>query len=247
MNTLFISDLHLDTAHPAITQLFLDFLQQQAIHADALYILGDFFALWIGDDNHSAFNQTICNALSTLTRAGVPVYFMHGNRDFLIGEKFLQQTGCQLLTDPTVIDLYGTPTLLMHGDTLCTADSSYLKFRRFVHNPTYQRIFLRTPLWLRKAIARLLRYGSERKQHENQMIMDATPAEIIRVMQQHQVSHIIHGHTHRPSIEYFSLDKQTACRIVLSDWHDNYGNVLICQPDGQRRLVNFCSESHPTI
>jgi UDP-2,3-diacylglucosamine hydrolase len=157
MNTLFISDLHLEPAHPGITRLFLNFLQHQAAQADALYILGDLFAAWIGDDDLSPFNQDMITALRELTAKGVPVYFMCGNRDFLIGEQFMAQTGCRFLSDPTVIDLYGTRVLIMHGDTLCTDDIPYQRYRRFAHNTILQRFFLGLPLGWRGKVAEWMR------------------------------------------------------------------------------------------
>lgn len=234
MNTLFISDLHLEPAHPGITQLFLNLLENQASQADALYILGDLFAAWIGDDDINEFNQTIIQALHKLTHKGVPVYFMHGNRDFLIGKKFIEQTGCQFLSDPTIIDLYGVPTLLMHGDTLCTEDKAYLRYRYFAHNAFLQKIFLKLPLAWRKKVARQL---SNKSRNNMPSIMDAVPAEIERVIKQYQVTLLIHGHTHKPAIHSLEWDGQKARRIVLSDWHDDRGSVLVCTADGEHRLA----------
>lgn len=246
MNTLFISDLHLEPAHPGITRLFLDFLQNQAIHADALYILGDFFAAWLGDDDLTEFNQTIIQALKNLTDKGVPVYFMHGNRDFMIGHEFMRQTGCRLLADPTVINLYGLPTLLMHGDSLCTEDKAYLRFRRIARNSLYQKIAMYTPLAWRRAFAQGMR--RPRAQPINKYIMDATPQEINRVMQQHNVTLLIHGHTHRPAIHNFDIDNQSVCRIVLSDWSDEMGSVLVCEADGEKYLEKIIkSEGRPPV
>ncbi len=239
MTTLFISDLHLEPKRPAITQLFLNFLQTQATQAHALYILGDFFEAWVGDDNQSELILSVKSALKKLTQSKVPVYFMHGNRDLLIGQQFMQQTGCQLLSDPTVIDLYGIPTLLMHGDTLCIDDLAYMQFRAQVHKTSYQRMFLSLPLFIRKGIARILRTLSERRSSRNkQTFIDANLDEIKRLMEYYQVQLLIHGHTHRPSIQYFGLAQHLACRIVLSDWEES-GNVLVCEPNGERRLVNL--------
>jgi len=232
MSILFISDLHLDPEEPATVQIFLNFLQTQVRQAEALYILGDFFEVWIGDDDHTSFNQKIAAALKTLVTQGTAVYFMPGNRDFLLGKDYLQPLGCQLLTDPTLIDIYGVPTLLMHGDTLCTDDIRYLRFRRIVRNRWCQRLFLALPLSWRKKIAYQLRQQSQR----TQMLADATMHEIKRVMEQYKASLLIHGHTHRPSIQYFDLNDQKVCRIVLSDWH-NSGNVLACYPNGEYRLM----------
>jgi UDP-2,3-diacylglucosamine hydrolase len=231
--TLFISDLHLEPERPEITRLFCNFLQRHAVQADALYILGDFFATWIGEDDSSDFKKFIIKQLQTLTRQGIAVYFMHGNRDFLIGKQFLAQTGCRFLSDPTVIQLYGVPTLLMHGDTLCTDDSNYLRFRRVARNPLLQRLFLRLPLSWRQKIAQGLRKSSSKQ------LIDATPTEIARVIKRYDVLLLIHGHTHRPAIHYFNLDQQRVCRIVLGDWDDTTGSVLICRPNGQQRLLPF--------
>jgi UDP-2,3-diacylglucosamine hydrolase len=233
VNTLFISDLHLEESRPEITELFLHFLREQASKADALYILGDFFEVWIGDDHDAPLHQRIIAVLRNLTDSGIPVYLMQGNRDFLLGEQFAKASGCRLLTEPCLIDLYGTRTLLMHGDTLCTEDIRYLKFRSFVRNPFFQKLFLSLPLRWRKKIAQYLRKASE--QHTGQAaknILDTTPAEVERVMEHHQATLLIHGHTHRPSIEFFSNNKK---RIVLSDW-DKTGHVLICSPDGELRM-----------
>lgn len=242
MNTLFISDLHLEANHPEITHLFLEFLQKQAANADALYILGDFFELWIGDDEQTEFHQTIILALRALAQKGIPVYFMHGNRDFLIGKKFIQASGCQLLSDPTIINLYGTPTLLMHGDSLCTHDLTHQRFRAFANHPLAQHLFLMLPLKLRKRIGAKIRQKSrlhgQALKTTNPSIMDVTPSEINHIMQKHNVELLIHGHTHRPCIELFKLGKKSARRIVLSDWHQ-HGNALICDQEGNHRLINF--------
>lgn len=239
MVTLFISDLHLDPSRPKMTRLFLDFLDHQAIHAEALYILGDFFETWIGDDDRSEFNEQIANALRKVTAAGVPVYIMHGNRDFLLGPEFMRRTGCQWLPDPTVIDLYGQPTLLMHGDTLCIDDHAYLRLRKKVRNRIHQKIYLHLPLSIRKAIARFLRNLSYRQAAKNNFnFIDANLDEIKCLMMTHQADLLIHGHTHRPSIHYFKIKEKELRRVVLSDW-DTAGNVFVYSQDGQCRLINF--------
>ncbi len=238
MYTLFISDLHLAPTHPELINFFLSFLQSKTKQADALYILGDFFEVWVGDDDKSEFAQTIIAALKSLTSRGLPVYFMHGNRDFLIGSQFLAETGCQLLADPSLIDLYGVPTLLMHGDTLCTQDMAYLRFREKARNPFYQRLFLSLPLFIRNRIARYLRNKSSQQTNiEYLNLSDAAPTAILEVIQQYQAEQLIHGHTHRPCIQtYYGIPPWK--RIVLSDWHAQ-GNALICFPDKTQRLLYF--------
>lgn len=239
MTTFFISDLHLDESRPAITELFLHFLTEQASQAQALYILGDLFEAWIGDDEQTPLHLQISAALQQLTQKDVPVYYIHGNRDFLIGEQFLQASGCQLLTDPTVIDLYGNPTLLTHGDILCTSDSRYQRYRRFVQHPLSKKIFLALPLSIRQKIANYLRNKS--KQYTTtaaEHIMDVTPATVIATMQQYQVKQLIHGHTHRPAIHTLHLNNQTAKRYVLGAWEES-GNTLIANHNTPPKLNNF--------
>lgn len=239
MTTYFLSDLHLDAHHPAMVDLFVNFLQHQTSDADAVYILGDLFEVWIGDDYQAAYLEKIIAALSSLRTQNIPVYFMHGNRDFLVGKRFAQQTGMQLLTDPCVIDLYGVPTLLTHGDLLCTDDQPYLEFRKKVRKPINQNIYLALPLLIRRAIARLLRKLSQnRAKQNNYQFIDANFAEIKRQMQQYNTQLIIHGHTHMPCIQYFLLDNKWVERITLSDW-EGCGNVLVCKSDGERRLEYF--------
>lgn len=240
MTTLFISDLHLDAKQPEMTAIFLNFLQKHASQAEALYILGDFFEVWIGDDYETELSRKISTALHAVTQKGIPIYIMHGNRDFLLGTEFMRATGCQLLPDPTVIDLYGRPTLLMHGDTLCIDDHAYQRFRQQVRDPVKQSIFLQLPLTLRRGIARFLRWQSQRKGKQD--YIDANSAEIKRVMLAHNVDFLIHGHTHRPCIQYFELEEKSALRIVLSDWDNKQGSVLVCEPQGQK-LIGWISAS----
>jgi len=211
--TLFISDLHLQSTKPEKTDLFLNLLTGKALEADALYILGDFFEVWVGDDDDSVFINQIKTALKNFTTTGIPIYFMHGNRDFLIGKKFAQDTGCILINDPTKIDLYGSPTLLTHGDMLCTKDNGYMRYRKLVRNPRCQRLFLLLPLKLRKKIARYLRTKSSNIKKSNKLknIVNET---ITNLMQQYQVKQIIHGHIHKQGI----YDKGT--RISLGSWED---------------------------
>ncbi|MGF1724117.1 UDP-2,3-diacylglucosamine diphosphatase [Photobacterium nomapromontoriensis] len=232
MKTLFISDLHLSADRPDITACFLRFMEQETLGIDALYVLGDLFEMWIGDDDNSIFHQQIKQAFRQLTARGIPCYFIHGNRDFLIGSRFSAETGVILLPEHTVVDLYGTPTLLLHGDTLCTLDESYQRFRKKVHNRFIQWLFLCLPLSCRQHIGQKLRQGSsQNNQVKSQAVMDVTPKEVQTAMHQYQVTQMIHGHTHRPDTHQLSLDGQPATRIVLGDWYD-HGSVLVCSPSG---------------
>ena len=219
MTTLFVSDLHLEESRPDITRAFLTFLQERATKAEALYILGDFFEAWIGDDERTPLQEEIAAALKNVSDDGTQVFVMHGNRDFLLGPDYCQRIGATLLDDPTVIDLYGTPTLLMHGDSLCTADVEYQKFRAGMRNPKTQQMLLARPLKDRQLMARQLRDLSMAKNKgKTEAIMDVTPEEVVRVMQQHNVPLLIHGHTHRPARHALELDGKPAERIVLGDW-----------------------------
>ena len=219
--TLFISDLHLDSSHPAITQQFLDLLLSCHEHVDALYILGDLFDTWIGDDDMTPLHRQIIQALRQTTDKGLPVYVAHGNRDFLIGKQFLRQTGCCLLAEEEKIMLYGTPVLLMHGDILCTRDIPYLRARKIAKNRFYQFLFLSLPLFIRKKIADRLRAKSMTyTQSTPEVIMDVTQTEVERVMTKHHVTYLIHGHTNRPGTHSFVLNGRSATRIVLGAWHD---------------------------
>lgn len=230
--TLFISDLHLDAGRPQITQLFLDFLETRASGSDALYILGDLFEAWIGDDDQSDMNQSVCQGLRQCAASGTPVFVMHGNRDFLLGERFAQQSNTTLLQDPTLIDLYGTPTLLMHGDLLCTDDTEYLSFREMVHDPQWQTGFLVKPLEQRHKIAVDMRTLSKEKTSDKaEAIMDVNQAAVIRTMTENQVPRLIHGHTHRPDIHELLASGEQVQRFVLGDWYEQ-GSVLECSPDG---------------
>ena len=233
MHTLFISDLHLSNERPAINTLFLDFLRSRATHAQALYILGDLFEYWIGDDVASLPDyQPLISGLRSLTQSGVPVYVMHGNRDFLIGQGFEKITGCQLLADPIVISLYGENTLLMHGDTLCTDDVAYLKFRSMVRNPDWVKMFIAKTIPERVAIVRdyreISKTATAAKKPE---IMDVNQGAVQAVLREHGVRHLIHGHTHRPAQHRFDLDGTPVRRTVLGDWYDQ-GSVLVCDANG---------------
>lgn len=227
---LFISDLHLDPSRPAITELFLRFLHEQRDQAEALYILGDLFEAWIGDDAVGP-DEPVIAALQAFS-AQVPTYFMHGNRDFLIGERFAELTGIALLADPTVIDLHGVPTLLMHGDSLCTDDVQYQQFRQMVRNPEWQAFFLAKTIPERLEMARMARSESgARNQQLDDYLMDVNQQTVEAEMQRHGITRLIHGHTHRPAIHHFELDGRTHTRVVLGDWYDQ-GSVLRVTADG---------------
>lgn len=231
-SVLFISDLHLDPERPDITRLFMDFLATEAISASALYILGDLFEAWIGDDDPTPHHVEVQEALAQLTQRGVAAFFMHGNRDFLVGEEFSARTGVRLLPDPTVIPLFGQATLLMHGDTLCTDDREYQEFRSMVRDEKWQQEFLSQPLEARKAFAARARAESRTSQAAKAMdIMDANQATVENAMREHGVRRLIHGHTHRPGIHTFSLDGETHQRIVLGDWYTQ-GSVLTASNEG---------------
>lgn len=230
--TLFISDLHLDPERPAITALFLEFLENRAPGADALYILGDLFEAWIGDDDASPMNRAVAAGLRACAAGGTPVFVMHGNRDFLMGASFASQAGCTLLADPACIDLYGTPTLLMHGDLLCTDDTEYLAFRKRVRSEQWQAELLSKPLEVRRQIAADLRQRSrEMTGGKPEAIMDVNQQAVLDAMGSHRVRRLIHGHTHRPAIHEFSIAGQSAQRMVLGDWYEQ-GSVLECRPQG---------------
>lgn len=236
MRTLFISDLHLDPIRPQITAQFLEFLRVEARRADALYILGDFFEAWIGDDDPDPHHAGVLAGLRELTGSGVPVYFMHGNRDFLIGKGFADLTGCRLLTDPTVLSINGTRTLLMHGDTLCTDDIDYQRFRAMVRNPEWQRAFLAKSLQERRAYAAQARSESRSRTMEKaDAIMDVNRQTVEKVMLEHDVRQLIHGHTHRPAIHHFTVNGTPLTRIVLGDWYEQK-SLLEMTENGPRLL-----------
>jgi UDP-2,3-diacylglucosamine hydrolase len=224
--TLFISDLHLDPSRPEIIDMFERFIVDEAIHADALYILGDLFEAWLGDDAEDETGGRFVDAMRPLRKAGCPCFYLHGNRDFLLGENFARLAGMTLLPDPSVIDLYGTPTLLMHGDTLCTDDFAYQKFRKLSRSPQWQRQFLAQNIEQRRAFASQARQESQRHTGDsaNATIMDVNQEAVEAAMKSAGVLRLIHGHTHRPATHRFDLDREQAHRIVLSDWHDHATN-----------------------
>ena len=229
---LLISDLHLEEQRPDITRAFLHFLQTRARQAEALYILGDFFEVWVGDDGMSPFQHDIARALRELSDAGTRIFLMHGNRDFLIGRAFCREAGCTLLKDPSIVRLNGEPVLLMHGDSLCTLDVGYMKLRRLLRNPLSLFILRNLPLSTRRKLARKLRSESRAQTRmKAREIIDVTPDEVPRIMAEHGVRTLIHGHTHRPAEHALEVNGQSARRIVLGDW-DSQGWALQIDEQG---------------
>lgn len=238
MRTLFISDLHLNHKAPQVVRGFFEFLDTTAADADELYILGDFFDAWIGDDEDDALVLEIKDKLREYSKDS-STFLMHGNRDFLIGEQFAEDTGVSLLPEQVVIDLYGRSTLLMHGDTLCTGDTEYMQFRAMVRSPAWQQQVLALPLQQRRQMAADLRQKSQSMNAiKAEDIMDVTASEVTRALQAHQVDLLIHGHTHRPCDHTFSVDGRSAQRWVLGDWHHR-GWYLEATGDGGLELVDF--------
>ncbi len=238
--TLFIADVHLEPKHPTTVALFLKFLAHRAIQAEALYILGDLFEVWVGDDDQTPIYQTVMAALKQLTKTTqLPVFIMHGNRDFLLGEKFMAATGSQWLPDPSVITLYGTPTLIMHGDSLCTLDVKYQNFRTQVRSSQWQQQFLAQPLVQRHQLAQQAREHSQTyTQQTLPTMLDATPVAITSALQQHGVSRLIHGHTHHPGDYPLTLnDGSPAYRRVVGQWQEDSAIILSCTPDSCQLLT----------
>ena len=219
MSVLLISDLHLTPECPDIVRAFSEFMQDRASRAEALYILGDFFEYWVGDDAMEPFHHDVATLLKTYTDSGKPLYLMPGNRDFAIGKRFLQATGARWLKDPTLTKFNNEPVLLMHGDLLCTRDQEYLKYRKIIRNPFVLWVLRMMPLSYRKNLAGKIRANSKKSKNGKSMeIMDVTPEEVIRIMEQYGVKTLIHGHTHRPAVHDLKLKQGTGRRYVLGDW-----------------------------
>lgn len=230
--TFFIADLHLTDERPAATGRFFRFLQDEVAGADALYILGDLFEAWIGDDHDERVAGDTAERLAALAKAGTRVYFMHGNRDFLLAERYAARAGMALLPDPTRIDLYGVPTLLMHGDTLCTDDTAYQNFRRRARHPMTRAFLHRLPRAWRQRLARGARAGSEAaKVRKAAEIMDVNVDEVIHVLRERQACRLIHGHTHRPAQHAHHVDGRVCERWVMPDWYTRWGYV-VCDATG---------------
>jgi UDP-2,3-diacylglucosamine hydrolase len=233
MVTLLISDLHLAPERPRILGQFFAFLKDPARGADALYVLGDLFEHWLGDDNaEDPLNAQVAEAFADLAASGTPVYFMHGNRDLLVGREFAQRARASLLDDPTRVDLYGTPTLLMHGDTLCTDDVDYLQFRAYAHNAANQTRFLAQPIAARRAEMEALKLRNiDAKQGKSAEIMDVNAGAVEHALREAGYPRLIHGHTHRPARHTHVVDGRTCERWVLADWYEN-GSYLRCDASG---------------
>lgn len=228
MATLFASDLHLDSEAPWAIDAFLSFLAGPARGADALYLLGDLFEVWVGDDDDSPDHERSCGGLKALTDSGVAVYVIHGNRDFLLGEGFARRTGVKLLPDPVLVELYGVPTLLSHGDVFCTEDPSYQQLRSIVRRPGFQRRFLALPLAARRTLASAARAGSKAyTERTKPTIMDVNPEAVTRAFRATGARRLIHGHTHRPAIHPGVVDGIDTERVVLAPWYEAASCVAV--------------------
>lgn len=228
MTTLFIADLHLCTEEPAITAGFLRFLASEARQADALYILGDLFEAWIGDDDPNPLHREIAAAIKAVVDSGVPCFFIHGNRDFLIGKRFARESGMTLLPQEKVLDLYGRRVLILHGDTLCTDDVGYQAFRAKVHQSWLQALFLALPLFIRKRVAARMRADSKAANSTKSLeIMDVNKHAVVAEMEKYRVQWLIHGHTHRPDVHALTVNGEPAYRVVLGAWHSEGSMVKV--------------------
>jgi UDP-2,3-diacylglucosamine hydrolase len=234
MTTLFISDLHLDPSRPAVTDLFIRLLAEWKTTVDALYILGDLFEVWIGDDDPDPHHRRIIESIALFTSAGPECFIARGNRDVIIGQHFCAETGAQLLAETTIIDLYGTRALISHGDELCTDDHAYQRFRNQARSPTWRALFLALPLSARHYLARQLRRRSRADTAlKPEEITDVSPDAVEDAFTRHRVTTMIHGHTHRPGIHELELFRKTRTRIVLGDWYEQ-GSVLRWDDTGYR-------------
>lgn len=234
MSTLFISDLHLEADRPEIGEQFLAFLAGPAREADALYILGDLFEVWVGDDDPNPYYAGMKTALRKLADSGVPVYFMHGNRDFMIGSRFAAEAGVELLADPFALELYGEQALLSHGDALCTDDVEYQQVRAMTRNPDWQAMMMAKPLEERIAFAREAREQSAARYASiEEEITDVNQDAVKATIREHGCDILLHGHTHRPAVHPFHVDNRPVHRIVLGDWYEQ-GSMVEWDEDGPR-------------
>ncbi len=232
MTTLFVSDLHLEADRPDIADQFLKFLETEALHADALYILGDLFESWVGDDDPNEHYAWIKQGLRKLSRKNIPVFFMHGNRDFMIGADFAAETAITILPDPCITEIHGQKVLLSHGDAYCTDDVEYQAVRKMTRDPQWQAMMLAKPLEERLAFAEQARAASQAHSGNiDQNIADVNQNAIENALREAEVSLMLHGHTHRPAVHEFEIDGQPAGRIVLGDWYE-HGSVVRWDDDG---------------
>lgn len=240
MTQLFISDLHLSEHRPDLTDAFFLFLKREASQAQELYILGDLFEFWIGDDEQSALQQSVSAALKATIAAGCQVYFIHGNRDFMVGRRFANESGCTLLPELFTISLQNEPTLLLHGDLLCTDDVEYQKFRKITGWRWLRWLFLKLPLARRLKIAAGIRQNSKKgKQTKSKQIMDVTPATVTNYFQKYGITYMIHGHTHRPARHPIANFNKKAERIVLGDWDESLWFLKVTPTELQQYHVKI--------
>jgi len=239
--TLFISDLHLTESRPDISKAFFDFLDNQVNEElDALYILGDFFEVWVGDDYQTALTLKIAENLKTITNSGIPVYFIHGNRDFLVGKKYADLSGISLLNERTVIDLYGTKALILHGDEMCTQDLEYQKFRQKSRGWWWPKLMLAMPLFYRQSVAKKARERSKASQMDKAPeVLDVTNEAVIDTFKQYKTTLMIHGHTHRPNVHIHDIDGKPAKRIVLGDWYTQGSYLIVTQESQELIFTDF--------
>jgi len=237
--TYFISDLHLSEDRPDIIRAFLDFMQQQASQADALYILGDLFEFWIGDDDKTAVAKQVEQAIKILTDSGVACYFIHGNRDFMVGKAYAKRCGMQLLEEEELVELYGKKVLILHGDTLCTDDVGYQEYRAVTQKRWLRKLFLLLPLFIRQRIANKIRSKSKQANSSKSLgIMDVNQQAVEQRFADYPIDYMIHGHTHRPKIHALEqTTDQTKYRVVLGDWYQQM-SVLKIEPSGLSLSAN---------
>ena len=234
----FIADLHLTENRPDITAAFFDFLDSKIINddVDALYILGDFFEVWVVDDYQTDLSKSVAARLGLVSESGTEVFFIHGNRDFIMREGYAKSASMTLLPEQVVIDLYGTPTVILHGDEMCTQDVEYQKFRKKSSGWWWPKLMLAMPLWYRKKIARNAREKSKQSQAGKALeILDVTEDAVLAMFEKHQVANMIHGHTHRPNVHHYRVNNKTLTRTVLGDWYEQ-GSYLRVTPANQELI-----------
>ncbi|MGS0536138.1 UDP-2,3-diacylglucosamine diphosphatase [Pseudoalteromonas sp. SaAl2] len=237
--TYFIADLHLTESRPDISAAFYHFLDKHIVKkdVDALYILGDFFEVWVGDDYVTPLSSEVAKRLKQVSDNGTPVFFIHGNRDFIMRDGYANKAGMTILDEQTVIDLYGTPTVILHGDEMCTQDIEYQKFRKKGRGWWWPRLMLALPLWYRRGVAKKAREKSKQNQAGKSLdILDVTEDAVLDVFAKHQVTNMIHGHTHRPNVHHYNVAGSQLTRTVLGDWY-NQGSYLVVT-EKQQTLIN---------